>query len=75
MAEHLRESLEQLQVPKELIEECLSNIAPAASVFPEPGGAPVPGPEPIPAEGTPAAVRQRKREREDLVLFSEKKNL
>ena len=60
VAQHLRESLEQLQVPGELIEECIANIAPAASVFPEPGGAPVPGPEPVPAEGTPAAVSGRK---------------
>lgn len=59
MAQHLRESLEQLQVPAGLIEECIANIAPAASVFPEPGGAPVPGPEPVPAEGTPAAVSWR----------------
>ena len=58
VAQHLRESLEQLQVPDDLIEECISNIAPAASVFPEPGGPPVPGPEPVPAEGTPAAVRK-----------------
>lgn len=58
VAQHLRESLEQLQVPKDLIEECISNIAPAASVFPDPGAAPVPGPEPVPAEGTPAAVRK-----------------
>ena len=57
VAQHLRDSLEQLQVPGDLIAECLSNVAPAASVFPEPGGAPVPGPEPVPAEGTPAAVR------------------
>jgi len=59
VAQHLRESLEQLQVPAGLIEECIANIAPAASVFPEPGGAPVPGPEPVPAEGTPAAVSWR----------------
>lgn len=59
MAKHLRESLEQLQVPAGLIEECIANIAPAASVFPEPGDAPVPGPEPVPAEGTPAAVSWR----------------
>lgn len=61
VAQHLRESLEQLQVPAGLIEECIANIAPAASVFPEPGGAPVPGPEPVPAEGTPAAELAKQR--------------
>lgn len=64
VAQHLRDSLEQLQVPGDLIAECLSNVAPAASVFPEPGGAPVPGPEPVPAEGTPAAELARQKEME-----------
>ena len=61
VADHLRAALEQLAVPAPLIEECLANIAPAASVFPEPGAPAVVGPEPVPAAGTPAAVA---RERE-----------
>lgn len=43
-----------------LIEECLANIAPAASVFPEPGAPRVVGPDPVPHAGTPAAAAQRR---------------
>ena len=56
VAGHLRAALEQLSVPEPLIEECLANIAPAASVFPEPGAPAVVGPDPQPAAGTPAAA-------------------
>ena len=56
MAALLQAALEKIDVPPALVAECMSNLAPAAAVFPEVGEPAVVGPEPVPAKGTPAAL-------------------
>ena len=56
----LQAALERIDVPPALVAECIANVAPAASVFPEVGEPPVVGPEPAPAKGTPAALAAEK---------------
>jgi hypothetical protein len=56
VAELLAAALKKIDVPEALVSECIENIAPAASVFPEVGEPPVVGPDPTPGQGTPAAL-------------------
>ncbi len=51
----LSAALARIDVPQALVDECIANLAPAASVFPEVGEPAVVGPDPVPMKGTPAA--------------------
>ncbi len=56
MAALLTAALVRIDVPQALVDECIANLAPAASVFPEVGEPALVGPDPAPEMGTPAAL-------------------
>ena len=52
----LTAALVRIDVPQALVDECIANLAPAASVFPEVGEPALVGPDPAPEIGTAAAL-------------------